>query len=111
MLLERKDVERLARIVARAGPVGKAESRLADRHAFVVEPAIELQELPEMAELVLGHGGVERMDVDRLGEQLRHPRLEAVHHLPPRMDLAAEVPAGRAWLLTKVSIGTLNRLA
>ena len=48
-----------------------------------------------MAELVLRHRGVERVLVDRLGQQLADPALEVVDHLPAGMDLAAEVPAGR----------------
>jgi hypothetical protein len=70
-----------------------------------------LQELAELLELVLGHCRIERVAVDRLGQQLGHPRLEAVDHLPAGRTLPPKSQPVAIWLLTNVSIGTLSRLA
>ena len=76
--------------------LGIARRRRAGIFPLIVEAGVELQELAELLELALRHFLVERLLVDRLGEQLADPPVEVVAHPPLGIDLAAEIPAGGA---------------
>ena len=96
-VLERKrgKRDRRLRIAARLHRV----SRLALGDIF----GIPGQHLTQQAELVLRGELIERVLVDRLGEQLGHMAEEILDHPPLGIDFAAEVPA-------RVAVGVDERL-